>query len=178
MGALVPGGNSRPFTRRGPALLRAVFLGLLVRRDDGAFAGLEGLACRFFATGWATFEGAGFVRAVAARVRSCRSFLGVTALPASPVSGVAALAISLIGVCIDFVIWVILLLARYLTASPHERSGCCGKQVGSWERWRRNGDYRFKPQSRNVWGDRKSTRLNSSHQIISYAVFCLKKKKK
>src|SRR5258708_9350653 len=29
------------------------------------------------------------------------------------------------------------------------------------------------PKSR----DRKSTRLNSSHQIISYAVFCLKKKK-
>src|SRR5258708_33341967 len=28
-----------------------------------------------------------------------------------------------------------------------------------------------------VLGDRKSTRLNSSHQIISYAVFCLKKKK-
>src|SRR5207244_6203526 len=27
-----------------------------------------------------------------------------------------------------------------------------------------------------VPGDRKSTRLNSSHQIISYAVFCLKKK--
>src|SRR5258708_22867168 len=26
--------------------------------------------------------------------------------------------------------------------------------------------------------DRKSTRLNSSHQIISYAVFCLKKKNK
>src|SRR5258708_31723241 len=31
----------------------------------------------------------------------------------------------------------------------------------------------FCPLSR----DRKSTRLNSSHQIISYAVFCLKKKK-
>src|SRR2546422_7327175 len=32
-----------------------------------------------------------------------------------------------------------------------------------------------------VWGfslDRKSTRLNSSHGYISYAVFCLKKKKK
>src|SRR5207244_6084741 len=28
---------------------------------------------------------------------------------------------------------------------------------------------------RVVEGDRKSTRLNSSHQIISYAVFCLKK---
>src|SRR5258708_27410758 len=30
---------------------------------------------------------------------------------------------------------------------------------------------------RPVLEDRKSTRLNSSHQIISYAVFCLKKKK-
>src|SRR5258708_26253579 len=29
----------------------------------------------------------------------------------------------------------------------------------------------------NIAPDRKSTRLNSSHQIISYAVFCLKKKK-
>src|SRR2546421_4672072 len=28
------------------------------------------------------------------------------------------------------------------------------------------------------FGDRKSTRLNSSHDQISYAVFCLKKKKK
>src|SRR5687768_18360706 len=30
----------------------------------------------------------------------------------------------------------------------------------------------------NAAGDRKSTRLNSSHGYISYAVFCLKKKKK
>src|SRR5256885_6972535 len=29
----------------------------------------------------------------------------------------------------------------------------------------------------NFYGDRKSTRLNSSHLVISYAVFCLKKKK-
>src|SRR2546426_6970998 len=29
-----------------------------------------------------------------------------------------------------------------------------------------------------AWSDRKSTRLNSSHLVISYAVFCLKKKKK
>src|SRR5690606_41855152 len=29
----------------------------------------------------------------------------------------------------------------------------------------------------NVYADRKSTRLNSSHVKISYAVFCLKKKK-
>src|SRR5256885_13315111 len=27
----------------------------------------------------------------------------------------------------------------------------------------------------NIWKDRKSTRLNSSHLVISYAVFCLKK---
>src|SRR2546429_3768527 len=34
------------------------------------------------------------------------------------------------------------------------------------------------PESRQVRGDRKSTRLNSSHGYISYAVFCLKKKNK
>src|SRR2546426_2485995 len=31
--------------------------------------------------------------------------------------------------------------------------------------------------TRGIQGDRKSTRLNSSHLVISYAVFCLKKKK-
>src|SRR5574339_989005 len=34
------------------------------------------------------------------------------------------------------------------------------------------------PSRTRVAPDRKSTRLNSSHQAISYAVFCLKKKKK
>src|SRR5688500_19997919 len=33
------------------------------------------------------------------------------------------------------------------------------------------------PRRRRVARDRKSTRLNSSHLVISYAVFCLKKKK-
>src|SRR5438270_13134516 len=33
-------------------------------------------------------------------------------------------------------------------------------------------------RSRTPTGERKSTRLNSSHSQISYAVFCLKKKKK
>src|SRR5256885_17247724 len=32
--------------------------------------------------------------------------------------------------------------------------------------------------AQNFGVDRKSTRLNSSHLVISYAVFCLKKKKK
>src|SRR5256886_9936822 len=36
----------------------------------------------------------------------------------------------------------------------------------------------FTPQKRPCAEDRKSTRLNSSHSQISYAVFCLKKKKK
>src|SRR5256885_9798607 len=40
---------------------------------------------------------------------------------------------------------------------------------------RRRRDRRVRPGFR---ADRKSTRLNSSHLVISYAVFCLKKKKK
>src|SRR2546426_3157826 len=43
------------------------------------------------------------------------------------------------------------------------------------------GDRDERPHRRDVdhvAGDRKSTRLNSSHLVISYAVFCLKKKKK
>src|SRR5258708_27729051 len=52
------------------------------------------------------------------------------------------------------------------------------------DRWRRPGErvigvaellaHRHLSNNRT---DRKSTRLNSSHQIISYAAFCLKKKK-
>src|SRR3712207_8712593 len=37
---------------------------------------------------------------------------------------------------------------------------------------------RGQKQSFTITGDRKSTRLNSSHANISYAVFCLKKKQK
>src|SRR2546426_2131577 len=43
---------------------------------------------------------------------------------------------------------------------------CAGPRAG------RRGD-----RDRDGYGDRKSTRLNSSHLVISYAVFCLKKKK-
>src|SRR2546426_6847544 len=35
----------------------------------------------------------------------------------------------------------------------------------------------FRPEGTIVDEDRKNTRLNSSHLVISYAVFCLKKKK-
>src|SRR5947208_13823043 len=37
-------------------------------------------------------------------------------------------------------------------------------------------DFNLRRRSSTRSRDRKSTRLNSSHQIISYAVFCLKKK--
>src|SRR5256885_1505950 len=46
--------------------------------------------------------------------------------------------------------------------------------VGSWANRARAGG-RARPHARRR--DRKSTRLNSSHLVISYAVFCLKKKK-
>src|SRR5258707_7911548 len=42
----------------------------------------------------------------------------------------------------------------------------------------RDGVLYFDPRRSCAEGDRKSTRLNSSHANISYAVFCLKKKKK
>src|SRR5258708_39587162 len=47
----------------------------------------------------------------------------------------------------------------------------------SWFLWRDRHTVHLRPPLQNGT-DRKSTRLNSSHQIISYAVFCLKKKKK
>src|SRR5438034_4914062 len=42
-----------------------------------------------------------------------------------------------------------------------------------------NGTFEQRPDGSRVekFTDRKSTRLNSSHTVISYAVFCLKKKK-
>src|SRR5437764_11287265 len=44
--------------------------------------------------------------------------------------------------------------------------GGCARRVAHLRAWSRTSR------------DRKSTRLNSSHRCISYAVFCLKKKKK
>src|SRR5574339_556644 len=46
-------------------------------------------------------------------------------------------------------------------------------QVGVVQQWW----LKFQAIQKQHTGDRKSTRLNSSHQAISYAVFCLKKKK-
>src|SRR5258708_16774538 len=53
----------------------------------------------------------------------------------------------------------------------------CSAPAGDRNRARRVSDWPPRRPIRNA-PDRKSTRLNSSHQIISYAVFCLKKKNK
>src|SRR5260364_198602 len=52
-----------------------------------------------------------------------------------------------------------------------------GTQSPAWYSTRAPGRNRPNIQRADHRSDRKSTRLNSSHQIISYAVFCLKKKK-
>src|SRR5256885_9009958 len=57
------------------------------------------------------------------------------------------------------------------------RRGAAAPRVGPVAVYRlRDGDQAV-PDS-CLPGDRKSTRLNSSHLVISYAAFCLKKKKK
>src|SRR5436190_17178170 len=45
-----------------------------------------------------------------------------------------------------------------------------------YDRNRDHGRGPFDSRAKLDWRDRKSTRLNSSHTVISYAVFCLKKK--
>src|SRR2546427_6302392 len=55
-------------------------------------------------------------------------------------------------------------------------SRCCGPSGSTPSRYRRGSSGRSSP-SPTSRTDRKSTRLNSSHSQISYAVFCLKKKK-
>src|SRR3712207_8253003 len=52
-----------------------------------------------------------------------------------------------------------------------------GSSLGLWLGWVERGDVREGSAARGPSRDRKSTRLNSSHANISYAVFCLKKKK-
>src|SRR5256885_6070204 len=58
------------------------------------------------------------------------------------------------------------------TLSLHDALPISGSGVPGGHRWQRHPAAR--PGSS---ADRKSTRLNSSHLVISYAVFCLKKKK-
>src|SRR5436305_7169568 len=54
------------------------------------------------------------------------------------------------------------------------RVNCTSRSMTSWA----TSDWRSMPSQPVAPRDRKSTRLNSSHVRISYAVFCLKKKNK
>src|SRR5437868_9854581 len=63
-------------------------------------------------------------------------------------------------------------LFPYNDALPISSSRCCITRV----RWP-SARFVIGSSSRGRGSDRKSTRLNSSHVSISYAVFCLKKKK-
>src|SRR5206468_10550715 len=72
-----------------------------------------------------------------------------------------------------------LLLPRLPDPAPHRRGRSPrGRRLREGERRRlvRAPGLRAAPARRAL--DRKSTRLNSSHDQISYAVFCLKKKTK
>src|SRR5438132_10298959 len=63
------------------------------------------------------------------------------------------------------------------TLSLHDALPILGHGVGL-KASRRTSARHQAPRQMTGRGDRKSTRLNSSHTVISYAVFCLKKKKK
>src|SRR2546430_3055092 len=63
------------------------------------------------------------------------------------------------------------------TLSLHDALPICSRSGVSWMRWNRAEIACASVVAVSVFADRKSTRLNSSHSQISYAVFCLKKKK-
>src|SRR5216683_6970972 len=60
------------------------------------------------------------------------------------------------------------------TEDPADASDLGDRRLSAQELGQRRAQYERK---QTIIGDRKSTRLNSSHDQISYAVFCLKKKK-
>src|SRR5256885_13021962 len=68
-------------------------------------------------------------------------------------------------------------LAQLLDVPPFERATWGLYVVDDRGRvlYQRNADRLSVPASNTKLVDRKSTRLNSSHLVISYAVFCLKK---
>src|SRR4051812_49570601 len=65
------------------------------------------------------------------------------------------------------------------TLSLHDALPICGLAVRARNHHDAFGQPGHRPREvARAMADRKSTRLNSSHMSISYAVFCLKKKKK
>src|SRR5207247_10426178 len=78
---------------------------------------------------------------------------------------------------ITWLVWIagieryLTLLGRALLASPFRRAALRAKGAAA-----EHADVLRAYRSLRARQDRKSTRLNSSHEWISYAVFCLKKK--
>src|SRR5690348_17389848 len=66
----------------------------------------------------------------------------------------------------------------FRSSVPPDFATTRGSECGVIAIWSRPSRPRQAAQARGSAKDRKSTRLNSSHPSISYAVFCLKKKKK
>src|SRR2546426_10146913 len=69
-------------------------------------------------------------------------------------------------------------LFRSEADDPRGRGDLGARVRGAAARRRPVPQFALLPHGRSPQADRKSTRLNSSHLVISYAVFCLKKKKK
>src|SRR2546426_6948918 len=69
------------------------------------------------------------------------------------------------------------LFASTCTYYPADMPRFCPRRASSMRRIASIGGAPSARQAAAAAGDRKSTRLNSSHLVISYAVFCLKKKK-
>src|SRR2546422_206389 len=70
---------------------------------------------------------------------------------------------------------------NFVALSPRARMGATSYHGGVWRPlfgWEDKAFSRVRGRSLTLKRDRKSTRLNSSHGYISYAVFCLKKKKR
>src|SRR2546426_3355259 len=87
---------------------------------------------------------------------------------------------------IDFLLFFFLMIRRpprstlfpYTTLFRSRRFGVAGDRVVVEEFLEgHEASFFALPVGQREEGDRKSTRLNSSHLVISYAVFCLKKKK-
>src|SRR2546422_5944593 len=68
-------------------------------------------------------------------------------------------------------------VSRHLAGSVLGTGVCVLRNRSGWDRGGAAADRRRQLSPSEDAIDRKSTRLNSSHGYISYAVFCLKKKK-
>src|SRR5260221_7622452 len=69
-------------------------------------------------------------------------------------------------------------LFRSVAIETVGKAGSVQQQILDSDRPARRHQIEHRPAGIVLSLDRKSTRLNSSHTVISYAVFCLKKKKK